>query len=168
MESKHDKQCEWEGESSRGEAEGICSLSPSGTASLTPTSLVLAQILESFRTFGLSESTKHLLVIHVAQTPSSGGPSSTDVLTYLKSTIVGHFDERGPRLTLDLSSTNTDAVTDWPAVVKVYKLQDIDLEDDVGPTKSSSDRSALEKQTRSRKRIDALVTSCVASKFVAS
>lgn len=129
--------------------------------------------MESFRTFGLSEKTRDLLVVHVASTspsePHDNG--SISVLEKMRTMVEGDYDERGPSTVLDMwksrgtSFDDADTMTDWEAVIKAYKLSDVSLEDDKEPQEG---RPESDSRTISRERIDALVTSTVAIKFVAS
>lgn len=120
-------------------------------------------IAETFRTFGLSDSTQDLLLVHIALSPSNGGPDAKDVLAKMQSIVEGTISTDGLK---GLDSWRTESVEltpqrhiDWRAICKAYKLGDIGVDDveDEG-----------EKELLKREQIDSLATSLVAMKFVSS
>ena len=114
-------------------------------------------IAETFKTFGLSASTKDLILVHIAQPPSNGGPEAREVLEKVESIVEGHIDGLGSLDSWrDIESPQRQI--DWQAICKAYKL--VDLGSSVG---REDDKDSLRLQ-----KIDSLVTSMVAMKFVSS
>lgn len=127
------------------------------------------QIAETFRTFGLSDQTKDLLFVHIANSPQQGGPEAKEVLQKVQSIVEGLITQEGLSV-LDAWQRDPNVISgqnrvDWDAICKVYKLGDM--------TTSHNDPDELplhadEIEQKRRKRIDSIITSLVAMKFVAS
>ncbi|PWN92940.1 CGI-121-domain-containing protein [Acaromyces ingoldii] len=92
-------------------------------------------IADSFRLFGLSNSTQHLIVVHVAKPEEHGGPSASDVRQQVASTfegIVGQADGISSGSGGDVDEQG-GSEKDWKGIGKTYKIppgtaspQDID------------------------------------------
>lgn len=126
----------------------------------------ITQIAETFRTFGLSEKTEDLLLIHIAQSPEQGGPQAKDVLQKMQSIVEGDIAQEGLSALDSWQGDRSERRRiDWDAICRAYKLGDMNT------SHNDTDDSTLDQidieQSR-RKRIDSIVTSLVAMKFVAS
>lgn len=126
--------------------------------------------MESFRTFGISPNTKDLLLVHIASSPEHdvAKRDTAWIFKQMKTIVEGEFYASGPTVILNAwrrtePSNHTTQVTDWPAVVKAYRLSDTDVNGELAMSESNH-----EEVQDVRRRIDALVTSAVAIKFVAS
>lgn len=132
-------------------------------------SIPITQIAETFRTFGLSEKTEDLLLIHIAQSSEQGGPQAKDVLEKMQSIVEGNIAQEGLSVLDSWQGDQNDKSEqrriDWDAICKAYKLGEMTT------THNDTDDSTLDQlevEQNRRKRIDSIVTSLVAMKFVAS
>jgi hypothetical protein len=104
------------------------------------------QIMDSFRTFGVSEKTKDVIAVHIAY---KDGPSREQVLSQILDIVQGDVQNQGLvalNAWKDDGNIQGNSPADWSKIAKVYKLEGL----------------------TDKKQIEQLVTSMVAMKSVAA
>ncbi|KAG8411425.1 hypothetical protein J3458_015486 [Metarhizium acridum] len=103
-------------------------------------------ITDSYRRFGISPTTKNLVVIKV--TYSSGSPESNSAPS--KESIQAHLAEHVKGTPIEVTDANIAATTDISKVRKYYKLNGLDW------------LEAIEDEQKKRAELDTLVVSAIA------
>ena len=109
------------------------------------------------------------MLVHISNTAEQGGPQAKDVLQKMQSIVEGDIAQEGLSVLNswqgDKQSESEKRTIDWDAICKAYKLGDMTT------SHNNTDDSKLDQfdvEQNRRKRIDSIVTSLVAMKFVAS
>lgn len=112
---------------------------PRRCAQLTP-----IQIAESYRRYGISPSTKDLVVVKITF-PTESRPSP-----FSRGDVEKHLKENVEGTEADFSDANIASTTDWAKVKKYYKLNGINW------------LESIKDETEKRKHMDSLVLSTMA------